>query len=47
VLIAYPDAKVEVVHHGLRLHPSRSPVPKTLVSGLRLVQGSASVRRGD
>ena len=37
VLAVYPDAEVEVVHHGLKLMPSRPPVPKTLVRGLRLV----------
>lgn len=37
VLAVYPDAEVEVVHHGLKLMPSRPPVPKTLVRGLRLI----------
>jgi hypothetical protein len=40
VLAVYPSAEVEVVHQGLRLHPSRPPVPKTVVAGLRIIQGS-------
>ena len=39
VLAVYPDAEVEVVHQGLRLLPSKPPVPKTAVAGLRLVPG--------
>jgi hypothetical protein len=40
VLAVYSDAEVEVAHHGLRLHPSRPPVPKAAVAGgLRLVGG--------
>ena len=39
VLAVYPNAEVEVVHQGLRLHPSKPPVPKTVVAGLRLLQG--------
>ncbi|MBK1662151.1 replication protein RepA [Paracraurococcus ruber] len=39
VLAVYPDAQVEVVRHGLRLLPSRSPVPRSLVQGLRVVEG--------
>ncbi len=41
VLTVYPDAKVEVMRHGLRLLPSKSPVPRTVVQGLRVVEGSA------
>jgi hypothetical protein len=40
VLAVYPDAGVEVVRHGLRLLPSKSPVPRTLVNGLRVVEGA-------
>jgi Plasmid encoded RepA protein len=39
VLSVYPDAVVEVMHQGLRLHPSKPPVPKTAITGLRLIQG--------
>ncbi len=39
VLAVYPDADVEPVHQGLRLLPSKPPVPKSAVNGLRLVQG--------
>lgn len=39
VLAVYPDADVEPVHQGLRLLPSKPPVPKPAVGGLRLVQG--------
>ena len=41
VLAVYPDAGVEVVRHGLRLLPSRPPVPRTLVGGFRVVEGGA------
>ncbi|WP_380070564.1 replication protein RepA [Dankookia sp. GCM10030260] len=41
VLAVYPDAKVEVVRHGLRLLPSKPPVPRTLVGGFRVVEGGA------
>jgi hypothetical protein len=39
VLAVYPDAKVEVVRHGLRLLPSKPPVPRTLIGGFRVVEG--------
>lgn len=42
VLAVYPGAGVEVVRHGLRLLPSKSPVPRTLVGGFRVVDGSAA-----
>ena len=41
VLAVYPDARVEVVRHGLRLLPSKPPVPRTLVGGFRVVDGGA------
>ena len=41
VLAVYPDAEVEVVRHGLRLLPSKSPVPRTLVNGFRVIEGTA------
>jgi hypothetical protein len=37
VLTAYPHAKVEVTPHGLLLKPSQPAVPKTTVSGIRLL----------
>lgn len=37
VLGVYPDATVEVTRYGLKLFPSKPPVPKTLVKGFRLV----------
>jgi len=40
VLTVYPDAKVEAEKLGLRLYPSKPAVPKTMVQGLRLLQGS-------
>ena len=39
VLTAYPHAKVEITSHGLLLKPANSTVPKTMVSGFRLVEG--------
>lgn len=39
VLVAYPHAHVEVTSHGLMLKPSKPAVPKTMVSGFRLVEG--------
>lgn len=42
VLAVYPDAGVEVVRHGLRLLPSRSPVPRTLVNGFRVIENPAA-----
>jgi len=39
VLTAYPHANVEITSHGLLLKPSKSAVPKTMVSGFRLVEG--------
>jgi Plasmid encoded RepA protein len=41
VLAVDPDAKVEIARHGLRLCPSRPPVPKTLTRGFRVIQGAA------
>jgi hypothetical protein len=46
VLAVYPDAHVEVVRHGLRLLPSKPPVPRTLVGGFRVVEGGAAYRIG-
>lgn len=40
VLAVYPDAKVEIVRHGLKLHPSRPPVPKVLSRGFRVIQNT-------
>jgi hypothetical protein len=37
VLTVYPDAEVELTRSGLKLFPSKPPVPKTLVQGFRLV----------
>jgi hypothetical protein len=42
VLAVYPDAHVEVVRHGLRLLPSKPPVPRTLIGGFRVVEGGAA-----
>ena len=39
VLTAYPHAKVEVTSHGLLMKPSKSAVPKAMVTGFRLVEG--------
>jgi hypothetical protein len=33
---------VEVVRHGLRLLPSKPPVPRTLIGGFRVIEGSAA-----
>lgn len=41
VLAVYPDAKVEIVRHGLKLHPSRPPVPKVVSRGFRVINGAA------
>src|SRR4051812_4958735 len=46
VLAVYPDAKVEVVRHGLRLLPSKPPVPRTLIGGFRVVEGGAAPPAG-
>jgi hypothetical protein len=43
VLAVYPDAKVEVVRHGLRLLPSKSPVPRTLANGFRMIESPTTV----
>ncbi|MDO9714375.1 replication protein RepA [Paracraurococcus lichenis] len=45
VLAVYPDARVEVVRRGLRLLPSRSPVPRTLVNGFRVIEGQTAAVR--
>ncbi len=37
--LTYPHANVEITSHGLLLKPSKSAVPKTMVSGFRLVEG--------
>lgn len=37
VLSVYPDARVEVQRAGLRLLPSRPPIPKTVIGGFRLI----------
>lgn len=39
VLTVYPDANVELVRHGLRLLPSKPPIPKTMVKAVRLAVG--------
>ena len=39
VLTAYPHAQVEVTSHGLTLKPSKPAVPKTMVSGFKLLEG--------
>ena len=40
VMAGYPDAKVEVTRHGLLLKPSLPAVPRTMVRGVTLLQGS-------
>lgn len=40
VLTAYPHANVEITSHGLLLKPSKSAVPKAMVSGFRSVEGA-------
>lgn len=42
VLSAYPEAKVDVTKHGLTLRPSQPSVPRTMVNGLRLLNGKRS-----
>lgn len=42
VLVAYPDAKFEVTRRGLLLKPSSPAVPRTMVSGYRLIEGSSA-----
>lgn len=37
VLNVYPDAKVEDTRYGLKLFPSKPPVPKAMVRGVRLI----------
>lgn len=37
VLSVYPDARVEVHRSGLRLLPSRPPIPKSSIGGFRLI----------
>ena len=39
VLAVYPDAKVELTRYGLKLHPSKPPIPKAMVRGIRLAVG--------
>ncbi|MBE7159268.1 MAG: plasmid replication protein [Rhodospirillales bacterium] len=39
VLDVYPHADVDVTPHGLLLKPSKPAVPKTMVNGVRLVEG--------
>ncbi len=46
VLAVYPHAHVEVVRHGLRLLPSKPPVPRTLVGGFRVVEGGQPAGAG-
>lgn len=38
VMVAYPEARVDVTRHGLLLKPSKPPVIETKVNGLRLVK---------
>jgi len=45
VLTAYPNAKVEIVRHGLILSPSLPAVPKTQVQGLSIVGGRSGANR--
>ena len=40
VLDHYPQAKVELLSTGLTLHPSLPAIPKTMVNGFRLIDGS-------
>lgn len=42
VLNVYPWASVEITSSGLNLHPSKPAVPKTIVSGFRLLKGGVS-----
>jgi hypothetical protein len=37
VLSVYPDAKVEVQRSGLRLLPSKPPIPRSSIGGFRLI----------
>jgi hypothetical protein len=37
VLNVYPDAAVEITRYGLKLFPSKPPVAKTMVRGVRLI----------
>jgi hypothetical protein len=37
VLDVYPDAAVEITRYGLKLFPSKPPVAKTMVRGVRLI----------
>jgi Plasmid encoded RepA protein len=39
VLSAYPDARVEATKTGLTVRPSNPAVPRTVVSGYRLIEG--------
>ena len=36
VLAVHPDAKVELTRYGLKLFPSKPPIPTTMVKGMRL-----------
>lgn len=40
VLAVYPDANVELTRYGLKLFPSKPPIPKTMVQGMRLAASS-------
>lgn len=40
VLAGYPDARIEVTRHGLLLKPSQPAVPRTMVNGVRLIEGA-------
>jgi hypothetical protein len=39
VLAVYPDANVELTRYGLKLHPSKAPIPRAMVRGMRLAVG--------
>lgn len=39
VLAVYPDAHVELTRYGLKLHPSKPPIPKAMVKVMRLAVG--------
>ena len=42
VLTAYPNAKVEITRTGITLKPSQPAVPRTMVQGFKLLEGSSS-----
>jgi hypothetical protein len=39
VIAGYPEAKIEIMRHGLLLMPSRPSIPSTQVRGFRVLEG--------